>query len=416
MADTILTLNGGSSSIKFSLFEVEGSNSLRLASHGEVEGIGSAPRFVACDVATALLDERSWSDPNKTYRSLVEHVVGWAEAHLGADKLIGVGHRVVHGGPDHNRPERATPELLAALDRLTPLAPLHEPHNIAPIRAIAAVRPMLPQIACFDTAFHHVMPAVATRFALPPEYEASGVRRYGFHGLSYEYIAGRLRGLAPDLAEGRIIAAHLGNGASLCAMRRGCSVDTTMGFTALDGLMMGTRCGNLDPGVVLYLEEERGLTAKQIEDLLYRRSGLLGVSGGIASDMRILLSSADPRARDAIELFVFRIAREIGALTSSLNGLDGLVFTAGIGENAPAIRAMVCARLGWLGVKLDCDANARNAAIISTPSSSVAVRVIPTDEEAMIARHTLDAIRPPASASCGDDECSAQLVAGKISS
>ncbi len=291
-----------------------------------------------------------------------------------------------------------TPELLAALDRLAPLAPLHEPHNIAPMRAIAAARPKLPQVACFDTAFHHAMPIVATRFALPREYEAAGVRRYGFHGLSYEYIAGRLRELAPDLAQGRVIAAHLGNGASLCAMLQGRSVDTTMGFTALDGLMMGTRCGNIDPGVILYLEEESGLTAKQVEDLLYRRSGLLGVSGGIASDMRTLLASADARAKDAIELFVYRIAREIGALTSSLDGLDGVVFTAGIGEHAPPIREMVCARLGWLGVALDPDANARSAAVISTPQSRVVVRVIPTDEEAMIARHTLETIAATAAA------------------
>ena len=265
-------------------------------------------------------------------------MIGWAEGHLGADRLIAVGHRVVHGGPDHYRPERATAALLDALDRLTPLAPLHEPHNIAPIRAIAAARPNLLQVACFDTAFHHTMPKVATRFALPREYEQAGVRRYGFHGLSYEYIAGRLREIAPELAKGRVIAAHLGNGASLCAMLDGQSVDTTMGFTALDGLVMGTRSGNLDPGVILYLEQERGLSAKQVETLLYEQSGLLGVSGGLASDMRTLLASDDPHAKEAIELFVYRIAREIGALTSSLGGLDGLVFTAGIGEHAPEIR------------------------------------------------------------------------------
>jgi acetate kinase len=325
-------------------------------------------------------------------------VVAWTENHLGADTLIAVGHRIVHGGPDHDRPELATPELLALLDKLTPLAPLHEPHNLAPIRALRSVRPALPQVACFDTAFHHFLPKVATRFALPREFEAAGVRRYGFHGLSYEYIALQLRKLAPELGAGKVIAAHLGNGASLCAMQAGRSVDTTMGFTALDGLVMGTRCGTIDPGVILYLERERAMSAKQVEDLLYQKSGLLGVSGGISSDMRTLLASSDIHAKEAIELFVFRIAREIGALTSSLGGLDGIVFTAGIGEHAPQIRAQVCQRLGWLGVQLDDDANARDAGVISSAQSRVTVRVIPTDEEAMIAHHTLDVVRELVSA------------------
>jgi acetate kinase len=394
MAGAVLTLNAGSSSVKFSLFEVSepASHAPRLLSRGEVEGIGSAPHFIARDPAGGIMAEQRWADPNQPFQSLLDRVIGWAEGHLGADQLIAVGHRVVHGGAAHDRPERVTPALLDALDRLAPLAPLHEPHNIAPIRAIAAARPKLPQVACFDTAFHHTMPAVATRFALPREYEAAGVRRYGFHGLSYEYIAGTLREIAPALANGRVIAAHLGNGASLCAMRAGHSVDTTMGFTALDGLVMGTRSGNLDPGVILYLEQERGLTAKEVETLLYEQSGLLGVSGGIASDMRTLLASSAPHAMEAIELFVYRIAREIGALTSSLGGLDALVFTAGIGEHAPEIRTMVCARLGWLQIALDRAANQRNAVRISTPKSGVAVLVIPTDEEAMIVRHSLDVI------------------------
>ncbi len=398
MADAVLTLNSGSSSIKFSLFELGNGDWLKLAAKGEIEGIGSAPHFFASSAQGAVLAERRWPDPEQNFQSLLETVIDWTETHLGADNLIAVGHRVVHGGPDHDRPERVTPDLLAALDRLTPLAPLHEPHNVAPIRAIAAARPNLPQVACFDTAFHHSMPVVASRFALPREYEAAGVRRYGFHGLSYEYIARQLRDVAPALAKGRVIAAHLGNGASLCAMRAGRSIDTTMGFTALDGLVMGTRCGNIDPGVILYLEQERGMAPKEVENLLYLKSGLLGVSGGIASDMRTLLASSDPRAAESIELFVYRIAREIGALTSSLGGLDGLVFTAGIGEHAPEIRARVCARLDWLGVAIDTEANDRNAALISTPASRIAVRVIPTDEEAMIARHVLDAIELPASA------------------
>ncbi|HVJ55343.1 MAG TPA: acetate/propionate family kinase [Aliidongia sp.] len=395
MTDAVLTLNAGSSSIKFSLFEIDEADALTLVSHGAVDGIGSSPHFAAQDPAGKVLTEHRWSEPEPEFQSLIDHVLDWVEAHLGRDRLVAVGHRVVHGGPDHDRPERVTPELLTALDRLTPLAPLHEPHNVAPIRAIAEARRDLPQVACFDTAFHHSMPAVATRLALPREYEAQGVRRYGFHGLSYEYIAGRVREVAPTLADGRVIAAHLGNGASLCALQQGRSIDTTMGFTALDGLVMGTRCGSIDPGVVLYLEQECGLMAAQVEDLLYRKSGLLGVSG-IASDMRTLLASEDPHAREAVELFVFRIAREIGALTSSLGGLDGLVFTAGIGEHAPEIRALVCARLGWLGAVLDPDANARSAPVISTPESRIEVRVIPTDEEAMIARHTLNAIGPRA--------------------
>jgi acetate kinase len=283
--------------------------------------------------------------------------------------------------------------LLAALDKLASLAPLHEPYNIAPMRAIAKARPGLPQVACFDTAFHRDMPAVATRFALPRRFEAEGIRRYGFHGLSYEYIAARLRVLTPKLAKGRVVAAHLGNGASLCAMQDGRSVDTTMGFTALDGLVMGTRCGNLDPGVILYLEQQCGMTAQAVGDILYNQSGLLGVSG-ISGDMRALLASRESHAREAIELFVFRIAREIGAMIASLNGIDGIVFTAGIGEHAPEIRAMVAARLGWLGAVLDEPANSRGDFLISKPESRVALHVIATSEETMIARHTLDIIHP----------------------
>jgi acetate kinase len=393
MADAILTLNAGSSSIKVGLFEVTGGGLLQQVSRGQVEGIGSTPHFIAQDERGRVPPGRDRLAPGQTFQALLESVIGWAESQLGADALIAVGHRVVHGGADHIGPELVSDDLLAALDRLAPLAPLHEPHNIAPIRAIAAARPGLPQVVCFDTAFHHTMPKVATRFALPRDYEEAGVRRYGFHGLSYEYIASRLRDIAPTLLEGRVIVAHLGNGASLCAMRQGRSIDTTMGFTTLDGLVMGTRCGNLDPGVVLYLQRERKLTVPQVEDVLYCQSGLLGVSAGIASDMRALLASKDARAGEAIDLFVFRIAREIGALASSLGGLDGLVFTAGIGEHAPEIRAKVCARLGWLGAELDVEANARDAAIISLPQSRVEIRVTPTDEERVIAMHTLAMLR-----------------------
>jgi acetate kinase len=398
MADAILTLNAGSSSIKFSLFEIGPSDALKLVSHGLSEIEGKEQHFLARDPAGKVLTEERWTPKDQHFQPVLEHLIGWTEQNLGKDRLIAVGHRVVHGGPEHDSPELVTKALLDTLQRLIPLAPLHEPHNLAPIRAIMAARPNLPQVACFDTAFHHTMPAVATRFALPRDYEADGVRRYGFHGLSYEYISRRLREVAPALAKGRVIAAHLGNGASLCAMQDGRSLDTTMGFTALDGLMMGTRCGALDPGVILYLAQERGLTAKQIEDLLYKQSGLLGVSGGISSDMRTLLASKDLHAEEAIDLFVFRIIRDIGALTSSLGGLDGIIFTAGIGEHAPEIRARVCAGLDWLGVALDQNANAHDADVINTAQSRVAIRVIPTNEEAMIARHTLDKIRQAAPA------------------
>jgi acetate kinase len=272
------------------------------------------------------------------------------------------------------------------LEALTPLDPLHMPDNLAPMRAVAAARPQLAQIACFDTAFHHTMAAIAARFALPRALEAKGVRRYGFHGLSYEYISSCLKKQLPTLARGRVIAAHLGSGASLCALSEGSSIATTTGFSALDGLVMATRCGSLDPGVILYLGRQ-GYSFADIEDLLYRRSGLLGVSG-ISGDVRVLLASSDPHAREAIELFTYRIALEAGSMVSALGGLDGLVFTAGIGEHAPEIRAAVCARLNWLGLRIDDAANAAGAACISTAGSKVEVRVIATDEELMIARHT----------------------------
>jgi acetate kinase len=392
MPDAILTLNSGSSSIKFALYERTRVDALQLALRGEIVGIGATPHFTAHDLSGRSLADKGWPDAAPDFGALLDTILAFAESHLGRDSLAAVGHRVVHGGPIHYRPERVTPDLLAELHRLTPLAPLHQPHNLAPISLIAEKRPTLPQVACFDTGFHHSMPAVATRFALPRNFEAEGVRRYGFHGLSYEYIARRLKEISPDLAKGRVIAAHLGNGASLCAMRDGRSIDTTMGLTALDGLAMGTRCGSLDPGVILYLEKERGLSADEIEHILYEKSGLLGVSGGLASDMRTLLASTDPRAADAVELFVFRIVREIGALTSSLGGLDGLIFTAGIGEHAPEIRRRVCARLGWLGVALDSRANARGEPVVSIAASKVTIHVLPTDEEATIARHTSDII------------------------
>ncbi len=392
MADAVLCLNAGSSSIKFALFEIGDRQALDLVSKGEIEGVGTEPHFVARDAVGTTLSETRWPDgAATTHETLLGVLLDWVDRHLGADTLVAVGHRVVHGGRQFTDPVQLNDTVMTALDRLTPLAPLHQPHSLSPVRAILALRPRLPQIACFDTAFHRTLPAVATRFALPRAYESDGVRRYGFHGLSYEYIARTLRRTAPHLAAGRVVVAHLGNGASLCAMQDGRSIDTTMGFTALDGLMMGTRCGTLDAGVVLYMLQQQGLTPHAVEQILYKQSGLLGVSG-ISSDMRALVASTEPQAREAVELFVFRIARETAALASSLGGLDGFVFTAGIGEHAAEIRAAVCARLRWLGVSADPIANDAPAGRISLPDSAVEVHVIPTDEEAMIARHTLETL------------------------
>lgn len=401
MADAVLCLNAGSSSLKFAVFELSGAAGMQPLVSGQIEGIGGRPHFVARDAGGHTLEDRRWDETHAPdHDALLHMLLGWTEAHLGADRLVAAGHRVVHGGSRFTAPVRLTPEILQALDALTPLAPLHQPHSLAPVRAILALRPGLAQVACFDTAFHHTMPPVARRLALPRAFEADGVRRYGFHGLSYEYIAGVLRDTVPALAKARVVVAHLGNGASLCALSDGCSVDTTMGFTALDGLVMGTRCGALDPGVVLYLLQQKTMSADDISDLLYHRSGLLGVSG-ISGDMTELLQSGDDAAREAVELFVFRVAREVAAMASALQGLDGLVFTAGIGEHAAPVRAAVCARLAWLGVAIDPAANARHDTCIAAPGSRVDVRIIPTDEEAMIARHTIDTLRNPTPPSQG---------------
>lgn len=396
MTGAILTLNAGSSSIKFALYERRKGSEPTLVARGALAGVGAVagvtPHFLVRDANGATLAEaRLAAAEGASQEKLLGQLLDWIEGHLGVDALLAVGHRIVHGGRDFAAPVRLDERVVAALEKLTPLAPLHQPLGLAPVRAMRALRPDLPQIACFDTAFHQRMPTVATRFALPRAYEAEGVRRYGFHGLSYEYIAQYLAERVPHLARGRVVVAHLGSGASLCAMRNGESIETTMGFTTLDGLMMATRCGTLDAGVVLYMLQQKRMSAAEIEDVLYRRSGLLGVSG-ISSDMQVLLASADPRAREAVELFVFRIAHEIATLAGSLGGLDGLVFTAGIGENAAEIRAAVCERLSWLGFVLDPVANQRHADRITRPESRVEVRVIPTNEELMIARHTLQAL------------------------
>jgi acetate kinase len=392
----ILALNAGSSSLKFALFKI--GSSLALIAKGEIENLDTTPHFVCRDATGAKLAETRGASSD--FASTLEGLLKFVDQHLGDARLCAVGHRVVHGGVAHVAPERVTPTLLEALDALVPLDPLHLPHNIAPMRALGSARPHLAQVACFDTAFHHAMPRVAKHFALPRALTEAGVRRYGFHGLSYEFIVEQLKVSAPALAKGRVVVAHLGAGASLCAIQNGVSIATTMSFSPLDGLMMATRCGALDPAVVLYLTRA-GKNLAEIEDLLYRQSGLLGVSG-ISGDMRALIVSDHAHAREALDLFTYRAAIEIAGLVGALGGLDGLVFTAGIGEHAPTIRAEICARLAWLGVRLDVSANAAHATCIGAPDSQIDVRIIATDEEAMIARHTLTVTNQRPTASSGE--------------
>ncbi|HEY4803861.1 MAG TPA: acetate/propionate family kinase [Paraburkholderia sp.] len=386
MADVILVLNAGSSSIKFSAFDAQ-SEALTLVMRGQVEGLLSAPRFVAFDGNGKQTGDNDWGASRLEHEEAVSYIGQFLRSHRDGNVVAAVGHRVVHGGQAYSKPVAVTPAVLDELEKLTPLAPLHQPHNLKPIRLIAGRNPGLPQVACFDTAFHATQPALASTFALPEALTEQGVRRYGFHGLSYEYIARTLPDVAPDAAKGRTVVAHLGNGASMCAMAAGRSVASTMGFTALDGLPMGTRSGNLDPGVLLYLLDALKMDTRGVEDLLYRRSGLLGVSG-ISGDMRTLLASDDPRAAFAIDLYTYRIGRELGSLAAALQGLDALVFTAGIGEHSPEIRRRACEQARWCGVEIDSSANESGGPCISTASSKVAVWVIPTNEELMIARHT----------------------------
>ncbi len=397
MPDAILVLNAGSSSIQFSLYRL-GAGTLAPALDGEIEGIGTEPHMKARDAGGKELIDRRWQDAGMDHAALLRVLGDWLRERQGDARLVGVGHRVVHGGTEFAAPVRIDDAVLAKLEDLCPLAPLHQPHNLAGIRAVAAAEPDLPQVACFDTAFHRAHPELADWFALPRRFHDDGIRRYGFHGLSYEYIARTLPAVAPELAQARVVVAHLGNGASMCAMHAGRSVDSTMSFTALDGLPMGTRCGDLDPGVVLHLLRAYGMDAGAIEAMLYHECGLKGVSG-ISNDMRDLLASDDPRARQAVELFVWHIARELGALAAALGGLDALVFTAGIGERSPAIRERVCALAGWLGVALDDAANHSGGPRISSPASKVGVFAIPTDEELMVARHTLGVLGGDAAAS-----------------
>jgi len=386
MGDAIGVLNAGSSSIKFSLFAEEAGKPT-LVARGQAEGIYTSPRFVAKNADGQVLDEKTWpADVSLGHDGALEYLVGFLRDRLAQHRLVGVGHRVVHGGREYMKPVRVDAGLVAALEKYVPLAPLHQPHNLAPIKALLARMPKLPQIACFDTSFHRAQPPVAQAFALPASITERGVLRYGFHGLSYEYIASVLPERSSRAAQGKTIVLHLGNGASMCAMEAGRSVASTMGFTAADGLPMGTRCGNLDPGVVLYLIDSLGMDARAIEKLIYQESGLLGVSG-ITSDMRALLASDAPRAKAAVDLFIYRIGRELGSLAAALGGLDAIVFTAGIGENSAVLRERVCNDAAWLGVALDSEANARADASISAPASRVEVWVLPTNEELMIARH-----------------------------
>jgi acetate kinase len=377
-ARPILVLNAGSATLKFSVFPDD--DSLAPSVHGLVDAIGIAPTLSVADAEPVHVDAGD-------HRGALATVAAWLERGLGATRPVAVGHRIVHGGWHYRGPVLVDDRVLRTLDALVPLAPLHQPQEVAAVRAVAEQWRGVPQVACFDTAFHAGRPAVAETFALPRELYERGVRRYGFHGLSYEYIADALPAVAPAISDGSVVVAHLGNGASLCAMRGRRSVDTTMTFSALDGLPMGTRAGSLDPAAVLYLVTTAGMRPDDVTDLLYRRSGLLGLSG-VSSDVRQLLASEEPRARFALEYFTYRIACAVGGLASALGGLDGLVFTAGIGEHAAPIRADVCRRLAWLGTTLDDAANARHGPLISTKGSPIAVYVIPTNEEVMIARHT----------------------------
>jgi len=386
MREPILVINAGSSSIKFSVFAVAADQVLKAGAHGQVEGIGAAARFEVADAQGIRLDERSLSGADHAAAIVAIH--DWFAGHTGGEAgFAGVGHRVVHGGSEFSGPVLIDARVLAALEALIPLAPLHQPHHIAAIRAVAAFAPDVPQIACFDTAFHHSQPALAQQFALPRTLTAKGVRRYGFHGLSYEYIASVLPRVAPECTGGKIVVAHLGNGASLCAIAHGRSIATTMGFTPLDGLVMGTRTGLLDPGVILYLLQHEHMDVAAIDALLWKESGLLGVSG-VSSDMRELLASDRSEAKEAVDLFVYRVGRELGSMAAALGGLDTLVFTAGIGEHAAEIRARVCRAAAWLGVSLDKTANDTGGPRISSPRSRVSAWVVPTDENLMIARHT----------------------------
>jgi len=392
MADLIIVLNAGSSSLKFTIYSAHGEKPGVLYD-GQFEGILTETRFKAKDGAGKVVEEKKWPPGSPLdHGGAIDALFAWGRGVLNhTDRIVAVGHRVVHGGLEYTKPTVVNDQILDDLEEFVPLAPLHQPHNLAPIRVLKKRNPDLPQVACFDTSFHTSIPAVGQAFALPRKYTEQGVRRYGFHGLSYEYISTVLPGFDVEAAKGKTVVAHLGNGASLCAMQGLKSRACTLGFTAVEGLMMGTRCGTLDPGVMLYLMDECGMNTRDLEKLIYKESGLLGVSG-ISSDMRTLLESKDPRAAEAVELFVYRISRELGSLAAALGGLDALVFTGGIGENAVPIRERVCRATQWLGLEFDEKANEGGGPRISREGSRVRAWVIPTDEELMIALHTCQAL------------------------
>ena len=396
--DTILVVNAGSSSVKFQIFSVEGEGKLRRLIKGQMDGIGSRPRLRASGADSDPLADRAYPiEAVPDVPAAMAIAAGCLRDEIRISP-VAVGHRVVHGGPDYDRPVLIDHGVVARLERFVSLAPLHQPHNLAPIRSLLANFPGLPQVACFDTAFHRTHDAVADYYAIPYQLHAEGVRRYGFHGLSYEYVAKTLPQVAPEIAKGRVIVAHLGSGASMCALKGGRSIESTMGFTALDGLPMGTRPGQIDPGVVLYLLTEKGMSASNAQNFLYRDCGLKGLSG-ISNDMRELEASEDPKAKLAVDYFVYRIGLNAGLLAAALQGLDAFVFTAGIGENSVRIRARITDQLGWLGVTLDEAENSRHARLISRSDSRVPVYVIPTDEELMIAQHTLSLLLNTSSSS-----------------
>ena len=398
MAKSILVLNAGSSSIKFQLFAIADGDKLQRRLKGQIDGIGSRPRLFVKSKDGDTLADKSWpADQITDAPAALDKAVAWLQLQLNGELPTAIGHRVAHGGPDYGEPTIVDDTVLQSLEKLVPLAPLHQPNNLAPIRAIRARRPELPQVACFDTSFHRGHTEVAQRFAIPDDLYREGVRRYGFHGLSYEYIAKSLPTAAPAIAGGRVVVAHLGSGASMCAIKGGRSIDSTMGFTALDGLPMGTRSGQIDPGVLLYLLNRNSWDATRLEKFLYQECGLKGLSG-VSNDMRDLLASEAPLAVLAVEYFVYRILLETGALAAAMGGIDGLVFTGGIGENAARVRSRVCGGLAWLGIDLDDDANVRGGPCISAKGSQISTWVIPTDEERMIARHTLDLYRLEAAA------------------
>ena len=387
MTDYALVLNAGSSSLKFCVYQRSGDSNWKLEARGQVEGIGTSPRLSAKDSLGEILVDGKLDETVRDGHRAIEALAAWLRSMYGGSRVLGVGHRVVHGGKKYSRPTLVTPEVMADLKELIPLAPLHQPYNLAAIEAVSERLPGVSQVACFDTGFHSGREAVTEIVPLPRELCQAGLQRYGFHGLSYEYIASVMPQIAPEIAGKKVIVAHLGSGASLCAMKDNKSVDNSLGFTALDGLCMGTRPGAIDPGVVLYLFQNLGLSAKEVENILYKKSGLLGISG-ISNDMRDLLDRSEPEARLAVDYFIYRIAKEIGALASVLGGVDGLVFTAGIGENSAEIRRRICHASAWLGVEMDEKQNINRGPKISTPRSRVSIWVIPTNEELMIARHT----------------------------